>query len=145
MAHDFVKFPELTNSQMQIYYFQSPHKQIMENFRAEVVKVHDGDTITLRWYNRDFDFPLRFNDINSPELNEPGGKDSQSWLENKILGKEVDIIINPRNRVGKFGRLLGSIISGGMNISLESLMLGKSVPFGKKDEGAIPPIKKTIG
>jgi len=47
MAHDFKKFPELTNNQMQIYYFESPHKQITEDFKARVVDVHDGDTIKV--------------------------------------------------------------------------------------------------
>ena len=73
MAHDFVKFPELTNSQMDLYYFESPHKQLSEDFQAEVVKVHDGDTITLRCAERSFDFPLRIINIAAPELNQDGG------------------------------------------------------------------------
>ena len=45
MPHDFKLFPELTNSQMQIYYWDSPHKQITKNFMAKVLRVKDGDTI----------------------------------------------------------------------------------------------------
>ncbi len=70
--HDFVKFPELTNRQMSIFYFESPHQQIVESFQAEVVKVHDGDTITVRTDFRDFDFPVRLAYIQAPELNEGG-------------------------------------------------------------------------
>jgi endonuclease YncB( thermonuclease family) len=66
--HNFKDFPELTNAQMSDFYFDSPHKQITADFRALVVKVHDGDTITLRVEWRNFDFPLRFLDINAPEL-----------------------------------------------------------------------------
>src|SRR3990167_7651666 len=99
MAHDFVKFPELTDSQMAIYYFESPHKQIFDDFTAEVIKVHDGDTITMRWTERDFDFPVRFINIAAPELKEDGGKESQAWLEKMLLGNQVDIKINPENRV----------------------------------------------
>ena len=32
MPHDFINYPELTNNQMNFYYFESPHKQITENF-----------------------------------------------------------------------------------------------------------------
>ena len=49
MAHDFKNFPELTNRQMQVYYFESPHKQVTEDFRGRVIKVTDGDTIRVEW------------------------------------------------------------------------------------------------
>lgn len=144
MPHDFVSFPELTNSQMQIYYFESPHKQILENFRADCVKVHDGDTITVRWYMRDFDFPIRFNNTNAPELNQPGGRESQKWLEAKILGKTIDIIVDPKERVGKYGRLLGIVMSSGLNIGRESVDVGKAVRFDQKAEGEVPELNKAI-
>ena len=130
MAHDFVNFPELANSQMLFYYSESPHRQITEDFHAKVVKVHDGDTITLRWSERDFDFPLRLLDIDAPELNE-GGEDAQQWLENKILDKEVDIKIDRRQRVGKWGRLLGKVISGGFDMGETMLNLGIVGRFGE--------------
>ena len=143
-GHDFVNFPELTNSQMQIYYFESPHKQIMEDFTARVVKVQDGDTITLEWSQRDFNFPLRFATTNAPELNETGGEESKKWLNAKLLGKEVDIIINPRNRVGKYGRLLGTVFFGGMNVGLESIMVGHSTLLTQKAEGEVGNLSRAI-
>ena len=142
--HDFKNFPELTNGQMTMYYFESPHKQITENFTARVVKVHDGDTITLRWNERDFDFPLRFIDVAAPELDETGGKESQSWLESKVIGKEVDIVINPRNRVEKWGRLLGKVMCDGMDIGRESIMAGKSVAWADRKQGLLPDINKEL-
>jgi len=142
--HDFKNFPELTNGQMTMYYFESPHKQITEDFTAKVVKVHDGDTITLRWNERDFDFPLRFIDVAAPELDETGGKESQSWLESKIIGKEVDIVINPRNRVEKWGRLLGKVMCDGMDIGRESIMAGKSVAWADRKQGLLPDINKEL-
>ncbi len=127
--HDFKKFPELTNNQMQIYYFESPHKQLIEGFLAKITKVIDGDTVRLEIEERDFDFPLRIKDIAAPELNEVGGAESQRWLEDLILGEEVYIKLT-QNRVEKWGRLLGEIIFGGQSISELSLMVGNSVPFG---------------
>ncbi len=128
MPHDFKLFPELTNSQMQIYYWDSPHKQITKNFMAKVLRVKDGDTIQVEWNERDFDFPVRLANIDALEL-EDGGAVSQSWLEEKILGEEVEILIDPDNRVGRWGRILGEVFHRGMNINNESLLLGYSTPF----------------
>ena len=144
MAHDFIKFPELANSQMDLYYFESPHKQITEDFRATVVKVHDGDTITLSVDFRDFEFPLRFIDTNAPELNERGGEDSRDWLRNKIEGLEVDILIDANKRVGKFGRLLGRVFAGGMDINDESIRAGKATTFEARREDQLPDINAEL-
>jgi len=129
MAHDFKNFPELTNNQMQIYYFDSPHRQITEDFVAKVVDVHDGDTIKVRWRERDFDFPVRLAHIAAPELKEHGGLRSKKWLEGMIMGKEVDIKIDPDNRVGKWGRIIGEIIFMGIDVNNMSLDLRYSIPF----------------
>jgi len=127
--HDFKSFPELTNSQMAEFYFDSPHKQLTEDFDARVVSVHDGDTIRVTTNMRDFDFPIRFMNIQAPELDEAGGFESRNWLKDKILGKEVTILINPQLRVEKWGRLLGEILFDGLNINELSLIEGFSKPF----------------
>lgn len=128
MAHDFKRFPELTNSQLDIYYFDSPHKQITEDFRARVVKVIDGDTVRVVVDFRDFDFPIRMERIGAPELDEIGGPESQRWLSQRVMGKDVDIIMSPK-RVEKWGRLLGDIVVGGESMSEASMREGKSVDF----------------
>ena len=132
MAHDFKKFPELTNSQMDFYYFQSPHKQIREGFMAEVIKVTDGDTIRVKTDFRDFDFPVRMSGIDAPESDTNEGRQSQKWLENKILKKEIYIKIDPTNRVGKFGRLIGEVTYAGTDIGQLSKDLGFSKTFGEE-------------
>jgi len=131
--HDFKKFPELTNNQIQFYYFQSPHRQILEGFMAKVVQVTDGDTIRVKWSERDFDFPVRLANINASELVEHGLA-SAEWLKRQIQGEEVYIQIDPDHRVGKFGRILGEVILGGQNMNELSLNLGFSVPFGSESE-----------
>ena len=88
MVHDFKKFPELTNSQMIFYYFDSPHRQIMEDFSARVVRVIDGDTIRVTTSDRDFDFPVRFANIDAPEIDTREGVESKKWLEDWILKEE---------------------------------------------------------
>lgn len=124
MAHDFKRFPELANSQMAQYYFDSPHRQITQDFPAKVVKVTDGDSVRLRWIERDFDFPMRFLDTDAWEMDTERGRAGQKWLEGELLGQEVDIQINPKNRVDKWGRLLGTIMFMGMNINDLSIMEG---------------------
>ena len=129
--HDYKNYPELTNSELEEFGFMSPHKQIIEDFRATCIKVHDGDTITLRADFRDFDFPLRFLDIDAPELN-AGGEIARDWLKGMIEGTEVEIRIDPHNRVEKWGRLLGRVVSMGMDMGEAELSLGYCVPYGEK-------------
>lgn len=140
--HDFEKFPELSNKQLETLQFTSPHTQIVEDFRAEIVRVHDGDTVTLRTVFRDFDFPLRLLDIDAPELN-AGGAEAREWLRSRVLGKTVQIKINPKQRVGKFGRLLGKIFHAGMDIGEELLYAGLAKRFGTLDEFELPKIERT--
>ncbi len=132
MAHDFKQFPELTNSQMQIYYFESPHKQITEPIMVKVVKVTDGDTIRVKWAERDFDFPIRMAEIAAPELNERGGLESQSWLENEILGEMVEILPT-KTRVEKWGRLLANIIHVGQDMSAHSINNAHAVAWKDRE------------
>jgi len=143
MAHDFERFPELTAKQMQIYYFQSPHRQILESFTGECIRVIDGDTIMCRWYGRDFDFPIRFNNINAPELSE-GGLESKSWLRNRIEGQTIEVLVDPKKRVGKFGRLLATILHNGQSVGQEMIQIGKANIFGRDKEGGIPDPQKLI-
>ena len=136
MAHDFKLFPELTNSQMQFYYFDSPHKQMVEPFDAKVVRVKDGDTIQVTTPDRDFDFPIRFARIAAPEIDEVGGLASQKWLAKEIQGKDVEIVLT-RQRVGKWGRLLGEVNHLGLSLNQQSLDMGYSIKFEKIENAAV--------
>ena len=131
LKHDFKRFPELTNSQLDIFYFDSPHKQITEDFRAKVVKVTDGDTIRVLWDERDFDFPIRMANLAAPEILEEGGKESQSFLEKEILGEDVDIVLT-KTRVEKWGRLLAYVINRGLNMGEHSINFGHAVSWNER-------------
>ena len=141
LEHDYDKFPELTNKQLEVEQFNSPHVQITQDFHGTVTKVHDGDTITLLTSFRDFTFPLRILDIDAPELSE-GGEGTRDWLQGRIEGEEVMITIDKRNRVGKYGRLLGHVIHRGIDVAEEMMWLGLVAPFGKKAEGRPEPLTK---
>lgn len=148
MTHDFKAFPELTNSQLDFYYFESPHKQIFEDFTATVTKVHDADTITVKWADRLFEFPIRISNVSARELSETDrrdtsnqmtmpGKQARDWLSSKILGEEVTIEINPANRVEKFGRLLGRVIYNGVDIGLEAIVMNAATSWENRADGRI--------
>ncbi len=136
--HDFKRFPELTNNQMNLYYFDSPHQQIAEDFDARVVKVVDGDTIRVEVSWRDFDFPIRFSNIMAAELNEEGGVRSRNHLRTLIEGKTIEVIINKANRVGKWGRLLGQIRERGFDIGLQMIEEGFAVGLDQEQPGIKP-------
>ncbi|KKK66066.1 hypothetical protein LCGC14_2967830 [marine sediment metagenome] len=134
--HDFKLFPELTNNQMQFYYFDSPHKQMVEPFDAKVVRVKDGDTIQVTMDDRDFDFPIRLSRIAAPELKERGGLASQKWLAKEIEGEDVQIVLTPQ-RVEKWGRLLAEIYHIGLSLNQQSLEQGYSIKFEEIENAAI--------
>lgn len=135
MAHDFKKFPELTNNQMGLYYFDSPHQQITEDFDARVVKVVDGDTIRVTCSFRDFDFPIRFANIMAAEKNEEKGIEARDHLADLIMDAEVEIIIDKKKRVGKYGRLIGKVRHKGFDIGEQMKQDGFSVGVWKEQMG----------
>jgi len=133
--HDFKLYPELTNNQMNMYYFDSPHQQITEDFWAKVIKVTDGDTITVSAPFRDFNFPVRFSNIMSAELNEENGINARDHLAEMILGAEVEILIDKTNRVGKYGRLIGNVIHRGFDIGEQMKADGFAVGVWQEQMG----------
>ena len=144
MAHNFNTHPELSNAQMRFYYWDSPFKQITKDFTAHVEKVHDGDTITVSCDFRDFSFPIRFLGTNAPELNEDGGHESRNWLETLLLNQDIEIEIDPKQRVGKWGRILGNIIFNGLNINEMSIREGWATTFEDRNRGKIEDINKLM-
>ena len=142
--HDFKAFPELTNNQIQFYYWDSPHKQILEDFRAKVARVIDGDTIRVLWNERDFDFPVRLLNIAAAEINEPGGVRSRERLKSLIDNEEIDITIDINNRVGRWGRLLGTIYHSGLNINEQMIREGFAVAWQDRKGHTIPDFKQEL-
>ncbi len=133
--HDFKRFPELSNSQLETLYFKSPHRQIVEPINVRVVKVIDGDTVRVKWRERNFDFPVRLANLAAAELDEVGGERSQAWLSSRILGKIVEVVPT-RSRVEKWGRLLAYINFGGQSISEESVDRGFAITWDEANSGS---------
>ena len=139
--HDYKEFPELTNTQIAEFGFTSPHPQYIEDFEATVFKVYDGDTYRLETKDRDFDFPLRLLDIDCKEMND-GGDEARDYVRGLILKENVTIKIDKKNRVGKYGRLLGRVLYGGIDVGQTLLRLGFAVKFENRNQSKVIDINK---
>ena len=73
---------------------------------AEVVSIHDGDTITVK-YGEEDRLRIRLVGIDSPELEQPGGEEARNFL-NHLLGYSV--YIEPVG-TDEYGRLLANLWS----------------------------------
>jgi micrococcal nuclease len=84
-------------------------------YKANVIKVYDGDTVTVDidlgmgvWLHKK---NIRLFGIDAPEMRGPEkeeGKKSRDWLREKILGKEI-ILKTVKDKTGKYGRIIGEI------------------------------------
>ena len=108
----------------------------MYEYRATVVKVYDGDTITV-----DFDLgfgvvlknqKIRLYGINTPEVRGDSREDglkSRDALREKILGKTVTIKTVKNNKKGKYGRWLGMVYAEAENVNEWLLSEGLAKPY----------------
>ena len=104
---------------------------------AKVTKVLDGDTIEV---DRDIipgaQYPrrLRFNDVDAPELDQLYGPESRDYLEDRALGKEIEI---QRIKEGPHGRPIGrAYLDGthlGEELASEGLAWDSQEHYGVKD------------
>ena len=104
----------------------------MYEYKAQVVKVYDGDTITV---NIDLGFSILFNGqkirlarINAPELRGSTleqGRASRDTLRDLVLNKWV-IIKTQKDKKGKYGRWLGEVILNGLCINDEMVRLNQA-------------------
>lgn len=95
-------------------------------YKAIVIKVYDGDTITVRidlGFNITITERLRLFGINTPEVRgaeREEGLKSRDWLRTLILNKEI-IVKTYRDKKGKYGRYLADIFieqeTGSVNIN----------------------------
>jgi micrococcal nuclease len=92
-------------------------------YPSKVDKVYDGDTITI---SVDLGMGItkieriRMYGINAPEMRgseKAAGTKSRDALRKLILGKEVRLETQKKDKRGKYGRLLGTIYLGDINVN----------------------------
>ena len=74
--------------------------------RGPVLRVHDGDTITIGGYPEPVS--VRLEGIDAPELAQPYGQQAQVALESALLGKTV-VVTHSKN--DRYGRVVGSVFT----------------------------------
>ena len=110
----------------------------MYEYFAKVVKVYDGDTITVDvdlgfgvWLRKQ---KIRLVGINTPEVRgeeREEGLKSRDWLREKILDKQITLR-TAKDRKGKYGRWLGAVILHSTNINQEMISLGLAEKYVTK-------------
>lgn len=88
--------------------------------RGKVVKVSDGDTITVL-DSGNVQHKIRLNAIDAPESKQAFGSKSREALADKIAGKTVAVEWAKRDR---YGRILGTVRIDGRDINHEMIADG---------------------
>ena len=86
---------------------------------GQVIEIYDGDTITLLRNDAnglEKKYKVRFFGIDAPEADQEYGIESRDALREKILGKQVRVIVVS---VDRYGRSVGKVMLGARYINLE--------------------------
>jgi endonuclease YncB( thermonuclease family) len=89
-----------------------------DSLTGKVVKVTDGDTITVLVNNEQI--KIRLSEIDAPEHGQDFGQKSTDALADLIFGKEVRVVTHGKDR---YGRTIGDVFVGQTNVN-EKLVEG---------------------
>ncbi len=92
-----------------------------------VVKVYDGDTVTLSDKTR-----VRLIQIDAPELAEGEcyAEKSRRALESILNSETITFVEDPKlDKVDMYGRKLGYLFAGKINVNLRMVALGAATPY----------------
>lgn len=92
----------------------------VQEISGRVVKVTDGDTITLLDSNNS-ELPVRLMGIDAPERHQAFSQTSRENLANQIFGKWIIVQFRKHDR---YGRIVGKVILDGQDECLEQIKAG---------------------
>lgn len=96
------------------------------DFTGKVVKVADGDTITVL---RDGEqIKIRLACIDAPEKAQPFGSVARQSMSKMLFGKEVRVVEQGRDR---YGRTIGRVYQGDVDVSAEQIQQGMAWVYRK--------------
>ena len=88
-----------------LQYLLKPAQELSANYEGKVIKVTDGDSITiLNTTNQKV--RVRLTGIDAPEADQPYGQESKKHLVSMVADKEVRI---ETNKTDRYGRVLGNV------------------------------------
>ena len=100
---------------------------LLFGFSAKVVKIIDGDTITILTNNKN-GLKVRLYGIDAPEIKQNFGKTSKQYLSSLIAGKIVEVKSGGQD---KYGRILGIIYVENTDINAKMVKEGYAWVFVK--------------
>lgn len=103
------------------------------SYRAEVLKVTDGDTLVVRFdagFRVWVEAPVRLNGLNAPERYTAAGKETAAWVFG-WLRDHPDIVVTTEKDPEKYGRWLGTITAVDDGSTLNEAMIadGRALPY----------------
>lgn len=93
-----------------------------QQISGSIIEVYDGDTATLLTKDN-LKYKVRFYGIDAPEAAQQGGIASRDVLRDKILGKEVTVLVAATDR---YGRAVGKVMLGERCINQEMVAEGRA-------------------
>ena len=91
-----------------------------DELQGRVVKVADGDTITVLDGQRQ-QHVIRLGGIDAPEKSQPYGQKAKAHLSNAVFGQTVTVTFDKRDR---YGRIVGQVRVRGEDANLRQLQAG---------------------
>lgn len=108
---------------------QPPASSSSSDLVGRVVKVADGDTITVLDASKT-QHKIRLQGIDAPEKGQAFGKVSRQYLAGMVAGREVRVAWQKRDR---YQRILGTVFVDGKDANLEMLKAGLAWHYKKYD------------
>lgn len=101
-----------------------PAQAVAIEYKGEIVKISDGDTVTLRAGNNRL-MKIRLSEIDAPEKKQPFGLEAKAYLASLVEGQRVTVYQVARDR---YKRTVGLIIrpSDGLNVNKTMVAYGNA-------------------
>lgn len=99
---------------------QKPAPTTTYDLSGKVIKVTDGDTITIRDSSRQ-KYKIRLHGIDTPESNQTYGRTATKAMSKLVAGKQVQITVKDTDR---YGRTVGIVYIDGTNVNLKMVCAG---------------------
>lgn len=110
-----------------------------ETLRGKVTSIADGDTLTVTDASS-AQHKIRLNGIDAPELSQDFGEASKKNIAALTLGKDVVVVWS---KVDRYGRIVGTVIQGALDIGLIQLRDGFAWYF-RQYESDVPLVERVI-
>lgn len=99
------------------------------SFEAQVIRITDGDTLTVRAGEKNF--RVRLHGVDAPERGQAFGTRAREFLADAVAGKAVALRVLD---VDRYGRLIAEILIGDTNWNLELLRSGMAWHYAEYDD-----------